>query len=294
MYEAWATNIEESTNNQVDITIYAGGTLLSPLDILTGIKGGMADMGEVITSMFENERPILNLIQMPLLGLGDWEKGYDIWMQIDDKFPEAKAEWDDYKVLFRIVKAGLSIHTAEGPVYVLDDLKGMKIGTGPMMAELFSKGGAVQVGVPPQDWYMSLERGLMTGMTTDASALFEMKCHTFLPYHTYFPSGLVLDTGQIVMNLDVWNSLPPDVQKAFEECSMEMQGEMGQYFVDADNEAIEVMKNEGQTFTTISTAQEKEWHDAVVPLHEARISQLEDSGVPAQAIYDEIVKLAKE
>ena len=51
LYKEWAEEINKNTNGQVKITVYPGGQLMQPMDVITGIKSNIADMAEVINEM---------------------------------------------------------------------------------------------------------------------------------------------------------------------------------------------------------------------------------------------------
>ena len=67
----------------------------------------------------------------------------------------------------------------------------------------------------------------------------------------------------VVMNLDKWKALSPEVKKAFEESGGLSGAEMfGQVFDAIAEEDIKFMKDKGDIFTTIALEEKKKWKAA--------------------------------
>jgi len=267
LYQEWADEINKNTNGQVTITIYAGGTLLQPMDVITGIKSGIADMAEVINEMVANERPLTPILTMPFMGLGDWKRGAEMVGKLEQQFPAFANEWKDFKTLFRIIRTGTGIHDK-------------------------SPGSAVSLNIP--DWYTSLDRGLVEGMFMDIGAIYEVKVYTLMPYHTDFPNGMSLNIGQTIMNLDTWNKLPPDVQKAIDDASSKITAKIAQTTVDVNAQYIaEIKKEGGHTFIMLTQEEADQWYQAAVSEHQKYLEKAEAKGLPAKELYEAALKMAR-
>jgi len=293
LYQEWADEINKNTNGQVTITIYAGGTLLQPMDVITGIKSGIADMAEVINEMVANERPLTPILTMPFMGLGDWKRGAEMVGKLEQQFPAFANEWKDFKTLFRIIRTGTGIHD-KSPVKVPSDLKGKKMIASGMIADIVNGvgGSAVSLNIP--DWYTSLDRGLVEGMFMDIGAIYEVKVYTLMPYHTDFPNGMSLNIGQTIMNLDTWNKLPPNVQKAIDEASAKITARIAQTTVDVNAQYIaEIKKEGGHTFIMLTQEEADQWYQAAVSEHQKYLEKAEAKGLPAKELYEAALKMAR-
>jgi TRAP-type C4-dicarboxylate transport system substrate-binding protein len=293
IYQEWADQVAAATDGKIKVTIYAGSTLLPLPDVVTGVKSGIADIGLVVSEVFANERPLTPILTLPFMGLGDWQDGVKIMQELREEFPALNDEWKDFKILFREIRTGSGIHT-KTPVRVPEDLKGQKIIAQGMWADIVNSVGGSAVSLFPPDWYTSLDRGVASGMFIDLGALYEMKVYTLLPNHTDFPHGMSLQLGMIVMNLDKWNSLSPDIQKAIDGVSGAMETKIAQMTVDVNKQYKANMEKEGgHNFIMLTDKEAKEWFDVASPEHEKYLEKAEARGLPAKAIYKKALKLAK-
>jgi TRAP-type C4-dicarboxylate transport system substrate-binding protein len=293
LYKEWAEEINKNTNGQVKITVYPGGQLMQPMDVITGIKSNIADMAEVINEMVANERPLTPILSLPFMGLGDWQNGKQIMDKLTTDFPALNNEWKDFKTLFRIIRTGTGIHD-KSPIRVPSDLKGKKVIATGMIADIVNGqgGSAVTLNIP--DWYTSLDRGLVEGMFMDIGAVYEVKVYTLMKNHTDFPKGMSFNIGQTVMNLDTWNKLPPNVQKVIDEASVKITTKIAQTTVEVNTGYVAAIKKEGgHEFIMLTQAEADKWFDVAVTEHQKYLAKAEAKGLPAKAIYEAALKLAR-
>ncbi|OGO15242.1 MAG: hypothetical protein A2Z02_04245 [Chloroflexi bacterium RBG_16_48_7] len=195
-------------------------------------------------------------------------------------------------MLIRASTASFALHTTKAAVHTPSDVKGMKLFVGDFQDVMTTLGVAATM-LPPTDWYMSLERGLLEGMWMNWQGIYETKCSEFLKNHTTFPSGLSLGLSQVIMNKDAWNKLTPDQQKAFDELSPWATEKIRQLAeIEACDKAIGAMKSANHTFIALTPAEEKLWQDASAPILESYLAKWETKGLPARAVFADAVKLA--
>lgn len=293
IYQEWADQVAAATDGKVKVTIYAGSSLLQLPDVITGVKSGIADIALVVAEVFANERPLTPILTLPFMGLGDWQDSVKIMQELREEFPALNDEWKDFKILFREIRTGTGIHT-KTPVHLPEDLKGQKIIATGMMADIVNGAGGSAISLSVPDWYTSLDRGLAQGIFMDLGAVYETKIHTLLPNHTEFPYSMSLQVGMIVMNLDKWNSLSPDIQKAIDDVSVAMETKIAQMTVEVNKQyKANMEKDGGHNFIMLTDKEAKKWFDASTPEHEKYLEKAEARGVPAKAVYKKALKLAK-
>ena len=114
------------------------------------------------------------------------------------------------------------VHMVSKPVRTLEDFKGMVIrGTGPVMGEMISLFGATPSAIQVTELYSSLERKVVDGTFFSLSGAISYKLGEVVRYTTICNS--FVGSGAVTINQDVWNSLPPDIQKIIEEVSKEFR-----------------------------------------------------------------------
>lgn len=297
LYEEWADKIEEATNGEVKITVYSASTLLGVDDVLPGVKSGIAEIGELVLGIYPDQFPLNNILSLPFMSLGDTETACKVWTELEDEFPEMNTETKDVKILFLTAFSPFSftLHTTKAPARVPEDINGLKmLATGPVVGEMMENAGAAPMTLPVTDWYMSLEKGLIEGMFMVWKGIWDTECYKLLQYHTIFPSTGSFGSGLMIMNLDTWNKLSPDAQKAFDDLSDWMSERYGKIMDEADATIITQLQEEGHTVVTITPDEEKLWIDTALSIHEAELAKLDDQGLPATEIYERALELAEQ
>lgn len=294
VYKQWAEDIKQATDGRVQITVYAGGTLMQLPDSIAGVKSGIAHMALIVTDIAANERPLTPILQLPFLGLGDWQAGSKMMAQLRNEFPELNAEYSDFKILFREIRTGMGIHT-NFPLRVPSDLKGKKIIARGMNATIINTVGGAAMDLDVPDWYTSLDRGLADGIFMDTGAMFEMKLYQLLPYHADFANGMNLQLGIIIMNQKTWDALPSDIQKIIDDISQAMELKIAETTVEKNKQYVTEMKKiDGQKFTILNDEEAELWLKAAGSEHEKYLTKAEAKGLPARAIYQRAIELSRQ
>ena len=297
LYQEWADKVAEATNGEVTVTIYPSGTLMGEADVLSGVKSGIADIGELAIPTFEDQFPLTNLLSLPFMPLGDVETFCQIWEQLIEEFPELTAEYADFKMVFWVTNESSSclLSTTGAPAVVPEDIEGLKImPPGTLVGEALSEVGAAPLVLEVTDWYTSLDTGLLEGMFMGGTPIFLTQVYTLMPYHTIFPSGVTQALGMMIMNLDSWNSLSAEAQAAID--GLFDWATESVYQESAANEimALEAMEAEGHSIVTLTPEQEQLWYDATAATRASILADLDAQGLPATEIYERAIELAAE
>jgi TRAP-type C4-dicarboxylate transport system substrate-binding protein len=98
-----------------------------------------------------------------------------------------------------------------------------------------------------------------------------------------------------VMNKDTYDSLSDSEKKVLEKVSgIEMSAKSGRVFdVDAEK-GVELSKEKGAEFIELTGDKLKPWQDALQPIVEEWIAEMEKEGFDAQKIYDRAMELKEE
>ena len=115
-------------------------------------------------------------------------------------------------------------------------LKGLKIRTNPMYAPLIRKMGGATVSIPASEIYTSLEKGVVDGVCSTALDILAYKMNEVTKYTLRPTFG---DVGfTLLVNLDSWKKLPPDLQAEVTKITMEA-AEEGRRMMAAEYERTE-------------------------------------------------------
>lgn len=295
VYQKWGEILAERSGGRVKINFYWSESLLKASEFYRGVQTGQTDITYYVIGLDYGLMPLNMFTKLGFMGYRNKEEGTEVYEKIFNKFPEVRNEFKGVKVMAARMGPAYQLHFTKKEVRVPKDIKGMKvISVGGSMAREMVSMGAASMDVKVGDLYMSLDRGLAEGISTHVPILHAFGILKLLPFHTMFPGGTAMGPDMLLMNLKKWNSLPPDIQKIFEDLSPWL----GQTLIKADNgyEAMVIgkAKEMGHTITTPTPQEMKLWREAVRPIHEKWIADTEAKGLPAKAVYEEAMRLIKE
>jgi len=93
----------------------------------------------------------------------------------------------------------------------------------------------------------------------------------------------------VIINLDTWNSLPPDVQRVFEKVSEDWIPKHAKGWDAADDAGRAFTLEQGNEIIPLSEEESARWAGAVRPVIDEYAQSLEDKGLPGKE-YVEFIK----
>jgi TRAP-type C4-dicarboxylate transport system substrate-binding protein len=152
--------------------------------------------------------------------------------------PNLKAEMEREKiVLLAPYHGGSWVLGFKKSISSVRDLKGMTIRSiGGVRAEFYKQLGVTPVNVVASDHYEALDRGTIDGWGDGALlAVSALKIHEITKYIYMINAGSGLSLG-ICMNLDVYRSLPQDVQEMLSKLKREYGIRFAQNLMDSEGQ----------------------------------------------------------
>ena len=160
--------------------------------------------------------------------------------------------------------------------------------------------GTVPVPLPMPEVYLALERGTIDMATLNWEGSVAFKWFEVTKYRTELPIGLNASCLITAMNLDTWNSLPPDVQAIFTELSgVYLSKLLGQGMDKVQPVLVKnvIKKYDAKVgnpdFYYMPEDEFQRWVEAVTPIYEKWITDMEAKGLPGRAIFEDVQRLAK-
>ncbi len=289
-----ADRIFEKSGGRLKVTVFWGEALSKMLDNSKAVQSGIADMSEYNIGSSGGLQELSRVLQLPFMGHTSYDEANGVFYQLYDKYPEIQAEWQGIKVLGVRAMIGYHLFFTEKEVRLPEDMRGMKLISDQGWVEFLNGVGAAPVQVGYGDWYTSLERGLVQGLPTHFVAAYAMNFLDLVPYVTMFGDlGASNSMGSMLMSLDVWNSLPADLQAVVQEAA--------DWWVQAVTEsdsaeqvtAINYAKENNFHLTYLTAEEIQQWQDVAMETEHAKWLQ-DNSSKGAQAIYDDALKMIKE
>jgi TRAP-type C4-dicarboxylate transport system substrate-binding protein len=285
--ERWKAEVEKRTGGKVKIDTYPSGTLLGAKNMFDGVAAGTADIGNTATSYFPGMFPVVEFVDLPL----GWPSATVASAALSDLVDKYKPkELEKFKVLTMFTCPPANIMSMK-PIQRLEDLKGYELrasGTGAKIIQLL---GAAAVGMPQSDVPEALQKGVIKG---NVSSLEVMKDFKYAEYCRYVTGNvnLFVVSFAVVMNMNKWNSLPPDVKKVMDDLRKDQAIWTGQY---VDNHVKEAMEWSQKTYNVqvfkLSPQELSRWYALLKPMTDEHVKAVEAKGLPAKAILDDVMKL---
>ena len=287
---AYADKINEVTDGQVELEIYFSSTLVGETDVVSAIKSGLCDAGEVPMGRNGKLFPLTSLIMEPYSGLGAGETFYDnVFSKLWEEYPELQAEYDGFHVggMF-IATNGGTVHATK-EIRVPSDMKGLKIScVSPFHTAMTEFGGGAPMSIEASEWYTSFQYGVADGMWMTWGAITSMNLYEVLPYHTMFPNGTDRAMTAILFNQKAWDKLPEDCQEAIDGITGWSCGEWPAIEAADFEAAKETMEAAGCTFSELTPEEEAEWAAAAESIIADDVAKIDDQGLPGTAFYESL------
>jgi TRAP-type C4-dicarboxylate transport system substrate-binding protein len=281
------SEIDKRTNGKVKITYYPSGSLLPGPQAYDGVMDGISDMDFIIPSYTPSRFPLTFAWNLPL-GIESAAASTRIFNETLSKYKPK--ELAGVKVFYVFGSSPCQLQTTK-PVNTMADFKGMKIRCTGIGAEYVKQLGGVPVAMSLGQAYESLQKGVVEGTINSENCLHDWKLGELIKYqymwNTYIAAFI------FVMNKDKWESLPPDIQKTFEEVSAEcLPMEIEKWdaaIVRGTNFGLEHGMKVVQPTLEITQALVK----ARQPLYDDYIKSMKKKGLPGKEFLDDLIRLTQ-
>lgn len=274
--QEWCKEIEKRTNGKVKITYFPGGTLVPAVQTYDGVVNGIADIG-LHTQQYSTGRfPLTELMYLPIQ-VKSSRQASKMLTEWFDKFKPK--EYDDTKVLYHFTTGPINFQTTK-PISSINDIKGLKIRGGGDSAKIINALGGTPVSIPMADSYDGFQRGVMQGTLQAAEVLKGWRFGDLIKTYMANDGIGAPQTFVVVINKEKWSSLPPDVQKIFEEVSREWSPKTAAAMDQADKEGMEYGISKGMKVVTVSKAERDKTIQLMKPILDDYVAKMKKLGLP--------------
>ncbi|MEO0249684.1 MAG: TRAP transporter substrate-binding protein [candidate division WOR-3 bacterium] len=280
----FAQELEKRTNGRVQIQVMQGGSLLGAPAMFQGIKNGIADMGNGITSYSPGNFPFSSIAELPSAGQSGWAVSYAMYDFVTKYQPK---EWDGVHLLTTVGTGAdaMGLGMGKTPVRKLEDLKGKSIRTN--HADITAALGATIKDVPMAEVFDAVSKGVLDGVHGSLEPFRSWKLADVCKHVTVNTAPLQPSIMWYnIMNKAKWNSLPPDIQKIFTEVSKEYMGKLGLTWDDQGVAGVEYSKSVGSSVYFLPKEEAARWQAAIAPVVDARIKALVSKGLNKKDVDD--------
>ena len=256
--------VEELTKGGIEIQIFPNGSLGTQAAMLENVSMGTLDMCATNTPVYESLIPEWGILTIPFL-FENYEHCFAVMKSDIGKEFAAMAEPHGIKVL-SFLRQGGSNPITTFPLENPEDVKGrkMRIQPGKSFTLMGSALGMIVTPTSYSEVYAALQMGTVDGAIQPFMNVFTNKFYEVAPH--YADIGLCYMTEPIAMNLKLFNSLPPEYQKAVEEAAMYAMDMQNQAAIDFDAANMQHMLENGLIVTKGGPRQA--WLDSVQSMYD--------------------------
>ena len=283
----WAEQVTKKTGGRVQFKFFYSQALGTAKDQPDNIKYGTFEFGPTIPSYDPAKMPLWTITFTP------WVSSVDPWvrfMALRDlaELPEMKEQLEKWDAMFLFPTAMADVYylwTAKKPVHTLGDIKGLKLRAEGQMENSILGVGATPVAMPMPDFVEALSKGIIDGGVISTASALAYKLQEVCKYKSTIRLGAGGPTW--IMKKSVFTKLPPDIQKAIMEVSLDMGNFMAQMEVDVLKKADETFKKAGVNIIDFPKEDQLKLEEvAVMPVVEKWIKDQENRGFQGKKAWE--------
>lgn len=289
--------VEEKTNGRVKIERYTGGSLGGVLEELDLVSSGSVDIIGLHVDQYPQDLPLHKILNSEQFV--SREQALVNITAITREIPETSAILEaeqrqkNIKILYFNVMGAAGITTGF-KARSLNGLKGKKMNViTSYQRKVHKELEIIPVNTQINELYESLSRGVIDAILMANVAVIPLKFYEVGKSHLTFYNNLVVSMP-VTLNLNTWNSLPEDIQKAFLEASREtaqwsieenkrIEEKTFEVFEQAGVDIVHLSKEESDRFWEVMSRHATEdW------LENAKTKGLEDQADVIRKYWDEM------
>ncbi|MCQ6275362.1 TRAP transporter substrate-binding protein DctP [Bacillus sp. V3B] len=274
--ESFQERVVELSDSKVKFEYYSAGQLGGITEMAQLIKDGAVDLGwsHVPSAGF---LPKTSVTLLPSLTTNAIEMGEAFTKLLENELVE---EWESnhLKPLYVISFPLEGLYTTDKKIENLSDVAGLKIGSvSGVLNHIPSLLGANGVSIRTPELYESLQRKVIDGNLFPMSNMDEYKLEEKINYA--YKGTFGASNNVIAMNLNKFNSLSENVQKALIQAGEETSVKMAEAIEEKKLELIDKLKKNNIEVTEATQEQNKELMEVLAPLDDLWLEDVKKKGV---------------
>lgn len=255
--QKFAELLDEKTNGRVAIEIFPSAQLGNESDLTEGVIMGTVDMALINSGNLASYTDAYSLFDLPFLfrdadharSVITGEIGQDCLDSLESLGIKGLANWE----------AGFfCIWNNKRPIVEPEDVVGLKIraNNNPIHIAAYTALGVAATTMGWSEVYTAIQNGTVDGVSVAITSMYTANIQEVAPYIS--TSGEFYVTAPLIMNADLYNGLPEDIQTAISEAAAEAT----EYQIQVNGELVETflqnLEDEGYQITEIDQAAFKE------------------------------------
>ncbi len=289
--EAWCKEVEKRTEGRVKIQYFPGQTLTKAKQTYDGVVDGIADIGFSCIAYTQGRFPVMASVDLPF----GYQSGKQATSVANALYTAMKPkEFDETQVMYFHAHGPGLLHTRNKAVKKLEDMKGLKIRSTGMSADVVTALGGVPVPMPMPDSYQALQKGVVDGSVHPTETNKGWKIGEVVKYATFAYPAAYTTNMYVVMNKNKWNALDPKDRQIIEAINKEWAPKHGEAWDSSDVEGTQFFASQkGNEIIKLDEAESARWGAAVKPVIDAYAKQLTGQGLDGAKVVSTIQEAFK-
>jgi TRAP-type transport system periplasmic protein len=262
---AWSKDFNAIAGSRAEMQVYPGGVLGGSADAFLSTRNKTIEMGHLSIPTLSGYDPAFGVANLPYC-LDTYESDTEFCKLVKAYHGQIMESKFNQKFLASWCMGFADVYTVKKQIKTMDDIKGMIFACDkPIDAKSAELLGGSAVVMDFTEEYPALQKGVVTGgMACAGGAMGFMKYYEVVKYLTLSSKS----PGQlgVSINLDAYNSLPADLQKAIidggNKYESDMAGTMKQFWMDSYNTILK----EGMVLYTLPKDERAKWIAACQPI----------------------------
>lgn len=243
-----ARDVDKATAGRLKITVHANASLFAVPEIKRAVRGGQAQMGEILLSNHSNEWPLFGLDGIPFLA-----DSYDEAMKLykaQRPAMERKLAQQGIVLLYAVPWPPQGIYVKR-PIYSAADLKGVKWrGYNPATVRIAELVGAQPVTVQAAELRQALAAGVVESYMSSGSTGYDSKTYEDIRY--FYDTQAWLPKNAVIVNKAAFNALDKATQSALLKAGADAEARGWALSKAKNNESLEQLRKCGMSILTPS------------------------------------------
>lgn len=288
--------VAERAKGRIKIEKYWASSLHKVGEHLQAVRDGLSEMSLISYGYYPSMVPVSRGLEWYFMGCDHADALLKVCRDMYNTYPALKDEWEkknNCKVLY-FTNWDYCPLFSKKPLTKVSELKGLKIRGYGIGAETIDRLGGRGVPVIAAEVYQSLESGILDGVfafcfiTAEKSKLYEQAKNII-----EIGAGGHAPTT-VVMNLELWNSLPADLKDIFQKTAEDVYNwKYLELYSKLLEESLDVMIKGGAKFTKWSNEEIKKATNMVQPaqVNDWAEKVAKPAGINGKEFLDRVRKL---
>lgn len=285
----WAREIEERTAGRVKINIFPGGILTKAEQCYLGVECGISDIGMSSFAYTRGRFPLIEGLDLPV--------GYPDGLTATRAVNKLLKKYNPQEVqgthILYLHAHGPGVLASKKAVTNRRDFDGMTCRATGFSAKLVSLLGGAPVGMPQNDTYEALQKGVVQATLCPIETLKGWKQGEVINSVLETKAIGYTTTMFVTMNKHKWESLPHDIQQIFTEVSEKYIDKHGEAWNSADDEGRKLLQDLNKPILTLSEEETLHWQEKIKPILNAYADEGESKGLPAKAFLADLLNTVR-